>query len=82
MKHALALKVPRVNPVGLVELPGDYPGRGRAPRWPLRLAAACVLLAFTAVVIASSAISLGRYCLTSDGANTAALPIHQSDHGP
>lgn len=67
------LELPRVDPVGLLETPaGASPGR-RAPLW-IRAGAAALALLFLVATLLSGAASLGRYCLTTDGADTRDLP--------
>ncbi|HEX2574117.1 MAG TPA: hypothetical protein VH877_31515 [Polyangia bacterium] len=68
------MELPRVDAIGIVRYPPGYQPSER-PRSPvLRLVAAVLLMVFLVVVVATTAISLGRYCLTSDGADTSALP--------
>lgn len=68
------MELPRVDAIGIVRYPSGYQPSAR-PRSPvLRLVAAVMLVVFLVVVVVTTAISLGRYCLTSDGADTSALP--------
>jgi len=68
------MEPPRVNPVGLLERTGDWtPSPRRFPLW-LRVGAALLLVLFFAVTLLSGAASLGRYCLTTDGTDTRAIP--------
>lgn len=69
-----AMETPRVNPIGLLESTGDWAPPPRRFPLGLRLAAALLLVLFFAVTLLSGAASLGRYCLTTDGADTRALP--------
>ena len=46
--------------------------RNRSPL--VRVVAIAIVLAFLVVTTTTTVISVGRYCLTSDGADTAALP--------
>jgi hypothetical protein len=39
-----------------------------------RTVAAIIAVVFALVVVSTTVISLGRYCLTSDGGNTRELP--------
>jgi hypothetical protein len=59
------MKLPRVNPVGLVEHPGDYTRTARVYSPRVRMVAAVVLAAFVTVSLATTVFSLGAYCLTS-----------------
>lgn len=45
--------------------------KGRAAR---RWVALAIALVFGAVVVVTTTISVGQYCLTSDGGNTRGLP--------
>lgn len=40
----------------------------------VRIAAAAVAVVFALVATVTTVVSIGRYCITSDGGNTAALP--------
>ena len=40
----------------------------------VRIAAAAIVLVFALVATVTTVVSVGRYCITSDGGNTAALP--------
>ena len=55
------------RPEGYVATPRDY-SRGQ------RAVATLSLTAFATVVVATTVLSLGAYCLTSDGENTRGLP--------
>ena len=64
---------PRVNPVGLVEYaegsqhgPRKVGSAGRLVVWGF-------LVFFAVATLGTSILSLGAYCLTSDGADTRAL---------
>ncbi|MBW2425390.1 MAG: hypothetical protein JRG86_14155 [Deltaproteobacteria bacterium] len=72
-RHPTTMQPPRVNPVGLVETPADFRTRPRSHRAGTRVAAALILVAFTIVVVVTSAATLGEYCLTSQAG--APLPI-------
>ena len=63
-----ALSLPIVDPVGVLHAP---PGWHRsAAASPRRRSLALVLLAiFAAMTLATGALSLGAYCLTTDGAD-------------
>ncbi len=64
-KHPRTLELPRVNPVGLIESPDSYKAPPRKLPFALRLVAAAILIAFTAVGTVTTVVSLGAYCLTS-----------------
>ena len=68
------LLLPRVNPVGVLEVPAGYDRRSRPLPGALRLGAGLILGVFALVTVITSAVSLGQYCLTSDGANNQTLP--------
>jgi hypothetical protein len=60
------MHIPTVNAVGVLETPENFE---RAPRdYPLatRLLAASILGSFSIVMLWTGALSLARYCLTSD----------------
>lgn len=64
---------PRVNPVGVVEYadgsqqgPREFGRAGRLVVWAF-------LTFFAVATLGTSILSLGAYCLTSDGADTRAL---------
>jgi len=59
------LQLPRVNPIGLIESPDSYEAPPRKLPIVLRLVAAAILIAFTAVGTVTTVVSLGAYCLTS-----------------
>lgn len=67
------MDVPRINPVGLLELPEDHAGtpRTHSPAW--RLVVGLFLVVFFAATVLSTVLSLGAYCLSTDGANVRAL---------
>jgi hypothetical protein len=53
------MKLPRVNPVGLVEHPDDYTRTARVYSPGVRMGAAVVLAAFVTVSLATTVFSLG-----------------------
>jgi hypothetical protein len=59
------MRIPRVNPVGIVEYPPAYAAAPRAYAAGIRLAAAVIAGAFMAVSVGTTVYSLGIYCLTS-----------------
>lgn len=67
------LDSPTVNAVGLLDVPSDFERQPRSYSQPMRLAALLFLLFFGAVTVASTVLSLGAYCLTSDGGDIRAL---------
>lgn len=69
----MSMEAPRVNPVGLVETPSDYEAAPRGFSPLQRFFAGFLLLLFAAATIGTSILSLGAYCLTSDGGDTRAL---------
>lgn len=68
------MELPRVNPVGCTEVPPDFQARSRRYALAARVVATAVLAVFILVVTVTTVVSLGSYCLTSDGANTSGLP--------
>jgi hypothetical protein len=60
----------RPTPAGQLPSPASSPSRP----WPLRLLAAALLVLFLGAAVTTTVISLGRYCLTTDGSDTRALP--------
>ncbi len=67
------MKLPRVNPVGLVELPEDYPASPRRYTTGRRWLVLAVVALFALTTLVTGAVSLGRYCLTTDGGDTREL---------
>lgn len=67
------MQLPHIDPVGIMHTPEGYARTAPVSR-RLRLMAALVLVAFVAVMVTTTVVSLGRYCLTTDAANGAALP--------
>jgi hypothetical protein len=66
------MELPRVNPVGLLE-PPDEPSSPRRFSRGQRLLAGLFVALFLLVTVATTVVSLGRYCLTTDAADTRAL---------
>ena len=58
--------LPRLTPLGILELPDNDAASPRVYPRGLRIAAFSILAIFAAVVVATTAASLGRYCLTTD----------------
>lgn len=79
------MEPPRVNPVGLLERPDELGSAAprRFPR-PVRALALALLAVFLLATVATSVVSLGTYCLTTDGGDTRALPggLHPPAHPP
>lgn len=70
---AIPLPTPRINPVGVLEVPAGYvQGTGQHRPWIRRLAWVFLAL-FASVTITTSILTLGAYCLTSDGGDGRAL---------
>lgn len=67
------MDLPRINGAGLLEVPPDYERTPRRYPMPLRLLATVLLVIFFGVVLVTGAVSLGAYCLTSQGADGRAL---------
>ena len=61
------MEIPRVGPLGLVHRPEGYHAPARRYPARLQLAALVVLGSFVAVTVATTAYSLGAYCLTTWG---------------
>jgi hypothetical protein len=66
------MQPPRINPVGLLETP-DEPSTPRRFSRAQRLLAGLFVALFLLVTVATTVVSLGRYCLTTDAADTRAL---------
>ncbi|MEZ4387193.1 MAG: hypothetical protein R3D98_06370 [Candidatus Krumholzibacteriia bacterium] len=65
---------PSVDPVGLTTAPPGDVAFSRRPSRLLRLVAAAMVLLFAVTVVTTSVVSMGGYCLTSDGGDTRDLP--------
>jgi uncharacterized sodium:solute symporter family permease YidK len=68
------MELPRVSPIGLTEIPPDFQARRRRYSLTARVVATALIVVFTLVVTVTTVVSLGSYCLTSDGSNTSGLP--------
>ncbi len=75
------MELPHVDAVGVVRYPLGYEPSLRPRSWRMRVAAVLMLVVFSAVVISTTVVSIGRYCLTSDGADVQALPTPQFHTG-
>lgn len=60
------IELPRVNPVGVTEVPDDFVRAPRHHSLLLRCFAAVLAATFVAVVLGTGAASLATWCLTSD----------------
>ncbi len=67
------METPRISPVGIVEYPDDYEASPRGFSRPIRVFASLLLGFFFAATVITGALSVGAYCLTSDGGDTRAL---------
>ena len=68
------MEPPRVNPVGILETAPEFASSPRRyPPW-LRLLAGLLLALFFGETVATTVVSFGRYCLTTDAADTRTLP--------
>lgn len=68
------LRIPRVSPIGVSEVPDGYARSPRRYPTPMRAMAAAMLLALTTVVFVTTAQSLANYCLTSQASAPASWP--------
>jgi hypothetical protein len=68
------MDMPRIDPVGLLEKPAETQESPRRFSLRLRLLAGLFVVLFLLVTVATTVTSLGRYCLTTDAADTRALP--------
>jgi hypothetical protein len=68
------MEPPRVNPIGILETAPDFVASPRRYSPRLRLLAVLLLALFFGATVVTTVVSLGRYCLTTDAANTRALP--------
>lgn len=71
------MNIPRINPVGIVEHPEGYAATPRRyPLW-LRGLVFVLLLVFGGVTVVTTVVSLGTYCLTTNGGDVRNLPEPQ-----
>ena len=68
------MEIPRVNPIGLTEIPPGFQARRRRYSLTARVVATAVIVVFALVATVTTVVSLGSYCLTSDGSNASRLP--------
>ena len=66
--------MPYVNAVGLTVHPQVVSTRPRRVPLMARVLAAVLVVLFGFAVISTSVVSIGAYCLTSDGGDTRKLP--------
>lgn len=59
------IDLPRVNPVGVTEIPDDFSRRPRTQPFILRCIAAALALILLAVILHTGSASLAIRCLTS-----------------
>jgi len=67
------MKLPEIDAIGILRTPDGYTRSAPVPLH-IRILAGVVLFAFLAVMVTTTVVSLGQYCLTTDAANNAALP--------
>ena len=67
------MNTPRINPIGIVEYPDGFEATPRRFSPWQRLFAGGFLLFFFAVTLVTGAVTVGKYCLTSDGGDTRIL---------
>ena len=60
------IELPRVNPVGVTEVPEDFVRTPRRHSLAVRALASILVVVFTAVVLGTGVASLASWCLTSD----------------
>ena len=60
------IELPRVNPVGVTEVPAGFVRTPRRHSLAQRCFAFALALVFVAVVLGTGAASLATWCLTSD----------------
>ncbi|MGH7381421.1 MAG: hypothetical protein ACREKR_04235 [Candidatus Methylomirabilales bacterium] len=65
------MELSQVNPVGCTEIPPGFQARRRRYSLTARVVATAVLAVFMLVVTVTTVVSLGSYCLTSDGSNAS-----------
>lgn len=67
------MEPPRVNPIGILETGPDFVSSPRRYSLRLRLLTGLLLALFFGATVVTTVVSLGRYCLTTDAANTRDL---------
>ena len=69
------MEQPKVNAVGVLEYPDDHEAAPREYSSVQRFFATVLLLFFFAVTVVTSALTLGAYCLTTDGTDGRVLEV-------
>jgi hypothetical protein len=64
---------PRINPIGILETSPDMVSSPRRFSPRLRLLAGLLLALFFLGTVVTTVVSFGRYCLTTDAADTRSL---------
>ncbi len=62
-----------MDPIGVVRYPKGYSAQPRRYPASIQRLAWLMLVVFSLVVVITTGVSLGSYCLTSDGADVARL---------
>ena len=73
------MDTPRVNAVGITDYPDGYAATPRRAPLAIRIVAAVLIALFGFVVVSTTVVSVGNYCLTSDGGDVRALPRGPAD---
>lgn len=68
------MEPPRINSVGVLETESGFVSSPRRYSPRLRLLAGLLLALFFGATVVTTVVSFGRYCLTTDAADTRALP--------
>jgi len=68
------MRTPYVNAVGLTVYPHGYSDSPHRVSVALRVVAALLVVLFAVTVVATTVVSVGDYCLTSDAGDTRTLP--------
>ncbi|MEM7411201.1 MAG: hypothetical protein AAF430_13275 [Myxococcota bacterium] len=76
------MQLPHSDPIGLPVVPKGYRRTPRAYPRRVRIGAGVLLGIFVTVVVVTTAVSLGTYCLTTDTANAGDLPRNVFAPGP
>jgi hypothetical protein len=76
----LALDLPRVSPVGILERPEGFTVTPRRFSPGMRALCLALLLAFALVTVATTVASLGAYCLTTEPGDVRTLPAPSAAH--
>lgn len=65
LRHPNAMELPRVDPVGLTVVPNGFGRSARVHSRAARVLACGIALAFALVATATTVLTLGAYCITS-----------------